>query len=607
MLLIAAMAACALPVLAGGELLGAAFTNELVPHLGLDRLSAIFLLMVCLLGLGSAFAALSGPSTVGWFGFVFLAAMGLLLAARDAITFLIAWEAMSLVPAAAILAQGQGQASRKAVLIYIGTTHLGGVGVWLGMLYMAGHGALSGGDGESVGLAIAIATALGFATKAGLVPLHFWLPRAHPLAPAPISALMSGAMVALPLYATIRLLFEWLYPAPIGLGWGLVAIGALSAVLGAYSAAMAGEIKRLLAFSTVENIGLAAVAIGLAALLAGAGKAGAAGLALAVAIFQLLAHGVAKSALFIASGALGVQLGSLELDHLGGLVRRMPQLALAMTVAAFSLAAVPPLAGFAAEWGLLQSLLAAPSQLGAAEGVALCAVAAAVGLTAGLALLAFCKLLGLALLGEARRPVCAAAVEAPISVRIAMAIGASAALAIGLGAGLLLPWLQESVTSSLAGGEPVTGSGVELDLPGSGGFGGIGIALALVLVGAAIWRLRGPARSAPAPTWACGQPASPRLAWSGAGFVKTLRLATSLRAGIEREREAIGSGPALRVSHVEEAPHPFQWRLHRSAYALITDAAAGARRLQSGRLRSYLLYLTFTLVAALAAARLGVL
>ena len=603
-LLIASLVVAALTALVDATTVASGFTDGWGIQLGIDRLSAVFLLLICMLGLASALAGLPGRRRSGWLGLIFIAAMALLVVARDALTFLAAWELMSLAPAAAILAENQERKARQAVLLYIGTTHICGAGAWLGMLYMADHGVFSGGGG-AVPAGIAVLTMIGFAAKAGLVPLHFWLPRAHPLAPAPISALMSGVMISLALYAMIRLLFDWLAPAPAWLGWGLLVVGLISALLGAYSAAMSGEMKRLLAFSSIENMGLAAVAIGLAGVLAAGAHQEAAPVVLGIALFQLLAHGVAKSALFLAGGVLTERLGSLELDHLGGLSRRMPQTSVAVVLAAFSLAAIPPLAGFAAEWALLQSLISAGDELGGGGGLVLAAGAGTVGLVAGLVLVAFCKLIGLSLLGLPRRQACEDASEPGFLLRLPLFLGAGGALLAGLGAGVILPWLETGTTAPLLGAAPLTEGGLDLGLPGSGSLPQIGIAAALLLAGGVIWRLRGPERSSAADTWICGQPQAPRLAWTGAGFVKTLRMSTTRRPVLERQ--ARGSGPALEVEHTGEARHPFEWRLHRPLFAGAMSAAALARRLQSGRLRTYLLYLALTMVVALAVARLELL
>lgn len=611
---VSALAAASLTVLVGSQTLGSGFSSALSLHFGLDRLSAAFLLLVCSLGMATALGGLgsggrSQSRLGGWLGLGFILAMALFLTARDALGFLVGWELMSLMPAAAILLESRAATARKAVLIYIGTTHLAGVGVWIALLHLASTGQLSGAASATAPPVIIALAVVGFAAKAGLVPLQFWLPRAHPLAPAPISALMSGVMIALPFYALIRLFFEWSGSVSAEFGYALVLAGVASAVYGAYCAVMAGEMKRLLAFSSIENVGLAAIALGLSVVLHATGHDGLALLALAVCLFQLIAHGFAKAALFLAAGAFGGEVGDLRLDRLGGLARRMPQTSTAFTVAALSLAAIPPLAGFAAEWALLQSALGAASVFTGPPALAMVALAAAIGLVTGLAALAFCKLLGQSLTGLPRHKACESAREPGVAARFGMLGAASGAILLGLGAGWVLPWLAASVGDSLSGrfGSVVTpvDSGIVLELPGSGGLPGLGLAGALLAFGWLAFRLRSRERAEPAPTWICGQPASARLAWSGAGFVKTLRLSTTTRPGLERQ--VVESGSGIEIVHTGEAPHPFAWRLHRPAFTLIAQSAARARMMQSGRLRAYLLYLAVTLLVALFVARIGLL
>lgn len=601
----------AVAVLVDGVRVGADFGSELALRFGLDRLSACFLLLISSVGLASAFAGLSGAGSrvgraCGWLGLGFVAAMALLVAARDALSMLVAWEAMSLFPAATILVTSQAPDARRDLLIYLGTAHLAGIGVWIGLLFLANTGSLGGGATQALPVGVTALMFFGTAAKAGLVPMQFWLPRAHPLAPPPISALMSGVMIALPFYLLIRFAFEWADPLAAGFGYALIGAGAASALFGAYSAVMAAEMKRLLAFSSIENMGFAAIALGLAILFQAAGQGPAAVLALAVCIFALLAHGLAKSALFVATGPLSEIAGSLDLDRLGGLIHRLPAAVTAIAVAALSLAALPPLAGFAAEWTLLQTVIEAIN-LGEVVGFLLAALAAVIGLAAGLAAVAFCKLVGLGFLGRPRRPVLEDVGPVSPSSMAAIAIPVALLLLLGPAAGWVLPWLLSDVAAPMiAGGvETTLEPAASLTLFGSGALPLLVLPIALLIVGGAIWRLRGPGRAEPALTWICGQPDSPRLGWSGAGFVKTLRLATSPRPGLERS--VSGSGPALRIDHTGEAPHPFQWRLHRPVLAAILALSQRSRALQTGRLRTYLVYLVATLVIALAAARIGVL
>ena len=292
----------------------------------------------------------------------FLLALTGLLAARDVTTFLGFWELMTLVPAAAILVARRDDAVRAAVFAYLAITHLGGAGVWVAMLALAQHGAI--GDPAALAAAgagtqtlVAVAALVGFGTKAGLVPLHSWLPRAHPVAPAHLSALMSGVMIKVALYGLIRVEFEWLGATPRWLGLALLALGLLSALGGVLYALVQHDLKRLLAFHSIENVGIIALGLGASLLFARAGAREWAAIAFAAALLHVANHAVFKALLFLGAGAFERAVGALELDRLGGLLRRMPWTGGAFLVGSMAIAGLPPLNGFASEWLTLQALL----------------------------------------------------------------------------------------------------------------------------------------------------------------------------------------------------------------------------------------------------------
>ena len=276
--------------------------------------------------------------------------------------FLGFWELMTLVPAAAILVDRRDEAVRRAVFVYLAITHLGGAGVWVAMLILAHEGALGGSlDAPGLQAVVAIAAIIGFGTKAGLMPLHSWLPRAHPVAPAHISALMSGVMIKVALYGLIRVLFEWAGPVPLWVGIVLLALGLLSAVGGVLYALVQHELKRLLAFHSIENVGIIALGLGASLVFDAVGQPQWSAIAFAAALLHTLNHAVFKALLFLGAGCLRASaVGSLELDRLGGLLRRMPWTGGTFLVGAMAIAGLPPLNGFASEWLTLQALLHCP-------------------------------------------------------------------------------------------------------------------------------------------------------------------------------------------------------------------------------------------------------
>ncbi len=346
----------------------------------MDPLTGFFLAALAVSGVPAlVFAAGYLPGTRGaravgvlTAGFV-LALVGV-LTARTALGFLTFWELMTLLPAGAILVVREGVRARRSVFEYLAITHLGGVGVWVSLLLLAHLGAL--GDpaavldaGAGLQAFIAIAAIVGFGTKAGIIPFHSWLPRAHPLAPSHVSALMSGMMIKVALYGLIRVLFEWLDAVPMWVVLLLMCLGVLSSLGGVVYALFQHELKRLLAFHSIENIGIIVLGLAAALLFQNQGQPLWAGFAFAAALLHVLNHAVFKSLLFLGAGSIDKAVHGLELDRLGGLLRRMPWTGTGFLIGAMAIAGLPPLNGFVSEWLTLQSLVhvvTGPAQGGAA-------------------------------------------------------------------------------------------------------------------------------------------------------------------------------------------------------------------------------------------------
>jgi hydrogenase-4 component B len=529
------------------------------------------------------------------------------LVARDPLTFLVAWEAMTLVPAAVILVARADEPARRAVFVYVALTHLAGAGTWVAILLLAHEGAIGDqsaiASGSGVQVAVAVAALVGMGAKAGLMPLHVWLPLAHPIAPAHVSALMSGVMIKIAIYALVRVLVEWLGVLPQWLGVLVLALGALSSVAGVVYALFQHELKRLLAFHSIENVGVIVLGLGACLLLRARGAEAWAAFALAAALLHTVNHALFKSLLFLGAGWFERAVGSLELDRLGGLLHRMPWTGGAFFVGAVAIAGLPPLNGFASEWSTLQSLLRVPAYGGVADGTAGAVALAALAATAALAALCFVKVVGLVLLGPARRDAVAHAEEAPGAMRAGVVTLAAGCVLLGVAPGLLF--------GSLVGLAPWSGDApttVGLDLPGTGEFRSGGVALALVALVGALALLRGRRVAAPAPTWACGQLVERQLDWTSAGFTKPLRLV--LEDVLRPERDVVvrtEGGVVTEVGYEGRVPHHFEERLYRPVTALALAGAHQARRLQGGRLGVYVAYLLGLVLVVLFAAKLGVL
>ena len=598
------------------SVLGGGFRSTIGLAFGLDPLSGFFLAVLALSSVPTlAFArdylpARPGARALGLMTGAFLLSLLGVLSARDVIGFLSFWELMTLVPAAAILIGRRDQTVRSAVYAYLAITHLGGAGVWIALLVLAHHGAI--GDPAALAAAgsgaqtlVAIAALVGFGTKAGFVPLHSWLPRAHPVAPAHLSALMSGMMIKVALYGLIRVEFQWLGATPRWLGIALLAIGLLSALGGVLWALVQRELKRLLAYSSIENVGIIALALGASLLFADAGDSTWAAIAFGAALLHIVNHAIFKTLLFLGAGALERAVGALDLDHLGGLLRRMPWTGGAMLVGCMAIAGLPPLNGFASEWLTLQSLIHAALHRPVAGALVAGAAVAALAATAALALLCFVKVVGLALLGAPRRPECAAAVDPAIGMRAGMAVLACTCVVLGLAPGLVLPTL-----AALAPGEHrfALSRHVGLVLPGTGAYPALGVAVALLVLTAGLVRLRGARRAAPAPVWLCGQPAVPALRWSSAAFTTPLRLVLDRLLRPEHAIDVRSSGGMVQsITYSGHVPSLVDTLLYEPTVRAGLRAAAVARRLQTGNVRTYAAYLLGVVIVLLVLARTGAL
>jgi hydrogenase-4 component B len=603
---VALLGVAAFSALLGGGDTGAAFTSAIRPSLGIDPLSGFFIALPTLVyardyvdGMRSAATA----RAVGALTAAFLLALVGVLAARDVTGFLAFWELMTLIPAAAILVARRDAPVRNAVYAYLAITHLGGAGVWIAMLTLAHHGAI--GDpaalhaaGRATQTLVAVTALIGFGTKAGFVPLHSWLPRAHPVAPAHLSAVMSGLMIKVALYGLIRVEFEWLGERPRWLGLTLLALGVVSALGGVSWALAQHELKRLLAYGSIENVGIIALGLGASLLFARAGNQLWAAIAFGAALLHIANHAIFKALLFLGAGSFERAVGALELDRLGGLLTRMPWTGGAFLLGSMAIAGLPPLNGFASEWLTLQSLLhmslTGPLGVALSGAIALAALAA----TAALALLCFLKVVGLVLLGRPRRPECAAAVERPGGMRFGVVSLAGLCVALGVVPGLVLPTLAGLAPGGAAG----LARHAALRIPGTGSLPTVALALALAAVAALLAFARRHRRAAPArsPTWACGQPVVPELEWTSAAFTKPLRLVLESVMRPHREIEITREGGITQqIVYSSHTPSLVDRILYDPAVRVGLRGAEVARRLQTGNVRTYAGYLLGLVVALL--------
>jgi hydrogenase-4 component B len=546
---------------------------------------------------------------------LFLLMLVLVLTARDPFGFLFGWEAMTLVPAVVILvARAADEVSRRTVFTYLAITHLAGVGTWVAVLLLAHAGGLGSPgtvtSGSGLQLAIAVTALFGMGTKAGIMPLHVWLPRAHPIAPAPVSALMSGVMIKVAIYGLVRVLVDWLGVLPTWFGVLVLAVGGLSALGGVVYALFQHELKRLLALHSIENIGIILLGLGACLILRSRGADVWASIALGAALLHTVNHAVFKALLFLGAGAIERATGSLHLDRLGGVLRRMPWTGSAFAVGAMAIAGLPPLNGFASEWVTLQALLRVPAQGTVLSGVAGALALAALAATAGLAVTCFVKVVGLVLLGPARTS--GEVTESPPPMVGAMLFLAGVCVLLGVAPGLLLgplvrlaPWAPGEGTASAVAMSGA--SRVGLWLPGTGSLPTPGLAVVLVALIAVLSLARGRRSARPSPSWACGQVVGPELNWTSAGFTKPLRLV--LEGVLRPQRKIVvdtEGGVVQEVSYRGRVPQLIDERIYRPMAQRSAAVAGHARRLQSGSLGTYVAYLIGLVVVLLGIARIGV-
>jgi hydrogenase-4 component B len=393
-------------------------------HLRLDALSGFFLVLVGIGGAGASLFAIGygrheqHPERVLPFYPAFLAAMALVVVADDAFTFLFAWELMSLTSWALVKAHHQEEGNARAGFVYLTMAAFSGLALLLGFGLLAGaqggyaFDSMRGHPPDAVIAAVVLVVALiGAGSKAGLVPLHVWLPLAHPAAPSHVSALMSGVMTKVAIYGFIRIVFDLLGPNQWWAGTVVLALGGITAVLGVLHALMERDLKRLLAYSTVENIGIVFIGLGLALAFRATGFEAGAALALTAALFHALNHTLFKSLLFFGAGSVLNATGAGDMETMGGLIHRMPRTAIAFLVGCVAISGLPPLNGFASEWLTFQAVLLHPELPQWGLKLMIPVDGAALALAAALAAACFVRAFGIVFLGRPRSDAAAEARE----------------------------------------------------------------------------------------------------------------------------------------------------------------------------------------------------
>jgi hydrogenase-4 component B len=585
-----------------------------------DGLAAFFLIVV---NLGGATASLYGlgygghesaPHRVLPFFPAFLAGMNLVLLADDAFSFLLCWEFMSLASWALVMAHHREPGNTRAGYIYLVMASFGTLALLLAFGLLSGTAGSYGfasiraaQHSQFSGVLVLILMLLGAGSKAGLVPLHVWLPLAHPAAPSHVSALMSGVMTKVAVYAFIRVVFDLL--GPPAWSWSIVVLllGGVTAVLGILYALMEKDLKRLLAYSTIENVGIIFTALGLALAFQANGLRLAAGLAFTAALFHVLNHSLFKSLLFFAAGAVLTSTGSRDIETLGGLIHRMPYTSFVFLVGAVAISALPPLNGFASEWLLFQAILQSPHLPQWALKITVPAVGALLALAAALAAASFVKAFGITFLGRPRSMAAERAGEVDRYSLSAMTVLASLCLLAGILPGVVMDAIGPVAQSILSERLPAQTSLPWLSIlpieQSGSSYNGLlvlhFIALSALLAVLVIHRFASHALRR-APAWGCGfSDPTPSAQYSGASFAQPLRRVFGM-VFAARERVVLPAPGDIRPARFTVELRDQIWDgLYAPISGAVMFAADRLNRFQYLTIRQYLSLVFLALVSLL--------
>lgn len=604
-----------------GFVVGAAGTVSLpwkvfgAAALRLDPLSAFFLIPLFLVGAlgalyGSSYRDVSrnrraGRRQLAFWGLL-VAGMALLLLAADAPVFILGWECMALSAFFLITLDDEREEARRAGFVYLAATHAGTLLLFalfaLWRHFTGSFALVSPASGiltvESRNLLFLLAL-VAFSLKAGVMPLHFWLPGAHASAPSHVSAILSGVVLKMGVYGIMRFAFLLGPPPPI---WGqtLLLLGAASSVLGVAFAIAQHDIKRLLAYHSVENIGIILMGFGLALTGLSRGNGLVTVLGMGAALLHVWNHAIFKTLLFFGAGSVVERTGTRQLDRLGGLARVMPWTAAFFLVGAIAISGIPPFNGFMSEFILYFGAFAGARPGGLADASALLVVPA-LAATGALALACFVKVYGVAFLGQPRSALRPKLRESPPSMIVPMAVLATLCLLIGVEPGVFASAL-DAVIASLPLGEGVGGSGI-LALAPLAAIGRAGMILALVVAAFALVSIAASAKrraKTKVGTWDCGYAApDARMQYGASSFGRPIGsfFGWILRPTV-RGPEVDGAFPAQ--SHLES--HVDEVSLDRLVLPLVRvfeRRALWIRRFQQGLTQRYLLYILVTVLILL--------
>ena len=588
--------------------------------LALDPLSAAFAVIVNVAcAIVSCYAIGYGvharePLRVVPFYPAFIAGMNLVLLAQDAFSFLIGWELMSLSSWALVVSDHKSSENRRAAFLYLVMAAGGALALLLAF------GLLAGAEGHyafadmrralpsGIGPIVLVLALLGAGSKAGLVPLHAWLPLAHPAAPSHVSGLMSGVMTKVAVYGFVRLVFDLAGPPAWWWSIPVLLIASVTALLGVLYALMEHDLKRLLAYHTVENIGIIFIGLGLALAFEANGLGVAAALAFTAAIFHVFNHSLFKSLLFLGSGAVQYGTGERDMEQLGGLIHRMPVTAVVFLVGCMAISALPPFNGFVSEWLTFQAILLSPELPQWVPRLLVPAVGATLACSAALAAACFVKAFGITFLGRPRSGAATAARETdPWSIG-AMALFALLCLLAGIFPGFIMDGLRPVTTLAVSAQlDPQSVQPwfriVPIDTSRSA-YNGLFL-FVMIVIGAATtaWFMRRFASHAlrRAPAWDCGFPdASAATQYTAGSFAQPIRRVFGTVAFRAREQVTMPTPGDTAAAKLAVELHDTVWDIFYSPVIRVVEKAAERlNALQFLTIRKYLMLVFGALIALL--------
>jgi len=590
-------------------------------HFRLDALASFFLVVV---NLGGAAASLYGlgygrhetaPHRVLPFFPAFLAGMNLVVLADDAFSYLLCWEFMSLASWALVMAHHREKGTAKAGYIYLVMASFGTLALLLAFGLLAGPAGDYGFAAiraaphtPHAAALVLILMLLGAGSKAGLVPLHVWLPLAHPAAPSHVSALMSGVMTKVAIYGFIRVVFDLLGQPAWSASVVVLFLGGVTAVMGILYAMMETDLKRLLAYSTIENVGIIFVGLGLALAFQSNGMKLAAALAFTAALFHVLNHSLFKSLLFFGAGAVLTSTGERDMDKLGGLIHRMPFTSFAFLIGCVAISALPPFNGFVSEWLMFQAVLQSPELPQWALKIMVPAVGALLALAAALAAACFVKAFGITFLGRSRGAAAEAAHEVDRFSLSAMFVLAALCLLAGILPGLVIDALSPITIEIISGRMPIQANEAWLSIvpiaESRSSYNGL-LVMAFIALSAssAVYFIHRFASRAlrRGPAWGCGfSDATPAAQYSGESFAQPIRRVFGTMVFQARDHVDMPAPGELRPARLRIELHDLIWEtMYEPIAGAIGRSSERLNRLHFLTIRGYLSLVFATLVTLL--------